>query len=129
MPPRLAYKMSSSLRGYLEDIPLPNASADVVLSNCVINLAVNTGVVLREAARVLRPGGRFAVTDVTAYTGMDEQTKGNMQQWTECLAGALTEAEYRSALADAGFDSIEVVETHQVHEYAASAIMRAQKPS
>ena len=86
------------LDGYLEDIPLPDASVDVVLSNCVINLAADKGVVLAEAARVLRPGGRFAVTDIVADAGIDEATRTDMEQWAGCLAGALTEAEYRRTL-------------------------------
>ena len=87
------------LKGYLEDIPLPDGSVDVVISNCVINLAADKRVVLAEAARVLRPGGRFAVSDVIADEGMDDATRADMQQWTGCIAGALTEAEFRAALA------------------------------
>ena len=78
------------LHGYLEDIPLPDASVDVVISNCVINLAADKAVVLREAARVLRPGGRFAVSDVIADPEMDDETRADMEQWTGCIAGALT---------------------------------------
>jgi arsenite methyltransferase len=116
------------LHGYLEDIPLPDASVDVVISNCVINLAADKRVVLAEAARVLRPGGRFAVSDVIADEGMDDGTRAEMQQWTGCIAGALTEAEFRSALADAGLIDIEIRPTHRVHERAGSAIVRARKP-
>lgn len=116
------------LEGYLEDIPLPDGTVDVVLSNCVINLAADKGLVLREAARVLRPGGRFAVTDIVADADLDEAIKADMEQWAGCLAGALTEAEYRGALADAGFAEVEVIETHRVHDHAVSAIVRAQKP-
>ncbi len=78
------------LQGYLEDIPLPDASVDVVISNCVINLAADKHLVLREAARVLRPGGRFAVSDVVADPDMDEATRADMERWTGCIAGALT---------------------------------------
>jgi arsenite methyltransferase len=116
------------LQGYLEDIPLPAASVDVVISNCVINLAADKRVVLAEAARVLRPGGRFAVSDVIADEGMDDATRADMQQWTGCVAGALTEAEFRSALADAGLIDVEIRPTHRVHEHAGSAIVRARKP-
>ncbi len=116
------------LKGYLEDIPLPDASVDVVISNCVINLAGDKHKVLAEAARVLRPGGRFAVSDVIADEGMDEATRADMQQWTGCVAGALTEAEFRAALTAAGLIDIEIRETHRVHDQAASAIVRAQKP-
>ncbi len=116
------------LKGYIEDIPLPDASVDVVISNCVINLAADKRKVLAEAARVLRPGGRFAVSDVIADPDMDEHTRADMQQWTGCIAGALTEDEFRAALADAGLTDIEVRETHRVHEHASSAIVRARKP-
>jgi arsenite methyltransferase len=116
------------LRGYLEDIPLPDASVDVVISNCVINLAADKRVVLAEAARVLRPGGRFAVSDVIADEDMDAATRADMQQWTGCVAGALTEAEFREALAGAGLIDVEVHATHRVHEHAGSAIIRARKP-
>jgi arsenite methyltransferase len=116
------------VEGYLEDIPLPEGSVDVVLSNCVINLAADKHVVLQEAARVLRPGGRFAVSDIIAYPGMDEATRSDVAKWTRCLAGALTEAEYRAALAEAGFADVEVIETNRFDEHAASAIIRARKP-
>ncbi|MHB8499308.1 MAG: arsenite methyltransferase, partial [Acidimicrobiales bacterium] len=78
------------VQGYLEDIPLPDASVDVVLSNCVINLAADKHLVLSEAARVLRPGGRFAVSDVIADPNMDDATRADMAAWTGCIAGALT---------------------------------------
>jgi ubiquinone/menaquinone biosynthesis C-methylase UbiE len=116
------------LKGYLEDMPLPDASVDVVISNCVINLSGDKPQVLREAARVLRPGGRFAVSDVVADEDMDETTRAHMAAWTGCIAGALTEAEFRGALQAAGFDEIEIRETHRVHEHAAAAIIRARKP-
>jgi arsenite methyltransferase len=116
------------LKGYLEDIPLPDASVDVVISNCVINLAADKRVVLAEAARVLRPGGRFAVSDVIADPDMDEATRADMAAWTGCVAGALTEDEFRAALEDAGLVDVEVRHTHRVHEHAASAIVRARKP-
>jgi SAM-dependent methyltransferase len=116
------------LKGYLEDIPLPDASVDVVISNCVINLAADKRVVLAEAARVLRPGGRLAVSDVIADPDMDAATRADMQQWTGCIAGALTEDEFRTALADAGLADVEIRPTHRVHTHAASAIVRARKP-
>ena len=117
------------LKGYLEAMPLPDASVDVVISNCVINLSPDKPRVLREAARVLRPGGRFAVSDVIADPAMDEVTKTDMAAWTGCVAGALTEAEFRSALTSAGLDQIEIRETHRVHERASAAIIRARKPT
>ena len=116
------------LKGYLEEMPLPDESVDVVISNCVINLSGDKPTVLREAARVLRPGGRFAVSDVIADPGMDEATRADMAAWTGCVAGALTEAKFREALEQAGFEEIEIRETHRVHEHAAAAIIRARKP-
>jgi arsenite methyltransferase len=116
------------VKGYIEDIPLADATVDVVISNCVINLAADKRKVLAEAARVLRPGGRFAVSDVIADPDMDEATRTDMQQWTGCVAGALTRAEFEQALAEAGLSDIELRETHRVHEHATSAIIRARKP-
>ena len=116
------------LKGYLEDLPLPDASVDVIISNCVINLSGDKATVLREAARVLRPGGRFAVSDVIADNDMDETTRADMAQWTGCIAGALTGDEFRSLLADAGLVDVEIHETHRVHAHAISAIVRARKP-
>jgi SAM-dependent methyltransferase len=116
------------IEGYLEEIPLPDGSVDVVISNCVINLAADKHAVLREAARVLRPGGRVAVSDVIADPGMDAGTQADMAEWTGCIAGALTEAGYRAALSEAGFADIEIVATHRVHSHAAAAIVRARRP-
>jgi arsenite methyltransferase len=117
------------VEGYLESIPLPDASVDVVISNCVINLAADKRSVLGEAARVLRPGGRFAVSDVIADPGMDDATRADMAQWTGCIAGALTEDEFRAALAGAGLTNVEIRPTHRVHAAARSAIVRARKPA
>src|SRR3954466_10837137 len=117
------------LKGYIEEIPLPDASVDVVISNCVINLAADKPKVFAEAARVLRPGGRFAVSDVVADTDMDAATRADMAQWTGCIAGALTEDEFRTALARAGLVDVEVRSTHRVHEHAGAAIVRARKPA
>jgi arsenite methyltransferase len=116
------------LKGYLEDMPVPDQSVDVVISNCVINLSGDKPQVLREAARVLKSGGRFAVSDVIADPEMDERTRADMAAWTGCIAGALTEQEFRAALADAGFAEITITETHRVHEHAAAAIIRARRP-
>ena len=117
------------LKGYLEDVPLEDETVDVVISNCVINLSGDKPQVIREAARVLRPGGRFAVSDVIADPNMDETTRADMAAWTGCIAGALTEAEFSSALETAGFAEIEITETHRVHQHASSAIIRARKLS
>jgi arsenite methyltransferase len=116
------------LKGYLEEMPLGDESVDVVISNCVINLSGDKPKVIKEAARVLRPGGRFAVSDVIADPDMDEQTRADMAAWTGCIAGALTADEFRSALRSAGFEAIEIQDTHRVHEHAAAAIIRAHKP-
>ncbi len=117
------------VKGYLEELPLPDDSVDVVISNCVINLAADKSRVLREAARVLRPGGRFAVSDVIADPDMDAATRADMVQWTGCVAGALTREDFERGLADAGLVDVRIDETHRVHEHAASAIVRARKPS
>jgi arsenite methyltransferase len=116
------------LKGHIEDIPLPAESVDVVLSNCVINLSTDKPSVLRETARVLKPGGRFAVSDVVADADMDDATRADLAQYVGCVAGALTRGEYERHLADAGLTDIEIVETHRVHEHAGSAIIRARKP-
>jgi SAM-dependent methyltransferase len=116
------------VRGYIEEIPLADASVDVVISNCVINLSADKRKVLSETARVLRPGGRFAVSDVIADPDMDDATRADMREWTGCIAGALTRDEFEQALAAAGLVEIEIDETHRVHEHATSAIIRARKP-
>jgi arsenite methyltransferase len=125
---RAGIENAEFVKGYLEEIPLPDASVDVVLSNCVINLAADKRRVLSEAARVLRPGGRFAVSDVIADEDMDEATRHDMEQWTGCVAGALTHAEFEHQLEAAGLVDITIDETHRVHEHAGSAIVRARKP-
>ena len=96
------------LKGQIEAIPLPDASVDVIISNCVINLAADKGLVLREAYRVLRPGGRFAVSDVVAQGELPEDLRSDMEAWVGCVAGALEEGEYRQLLTDAGFGEVEV---------------------
>jgi ubiquinone/menaquinone biosynthesis C-methylase UbiE len=117
------------LKGTIEDIPLPDSSVDVIISNCVINLSADKQAVFREAARVLRPGGRFAVSDIVADPEMDEATRRDLTQWTGCIAGALTDDEFRRELAAAGFERIEVERTHRVHDHAASASVRARMPA
>jgi ubiquinone/menaquinone biosynthesis C-methylase UbiE len=116
------------LKGTIEEIPLPDGSVDVIISNCVINLSGDKGAVFREAARVLRPGGRFAVTDIVADPDMDDATRRDMRQWTACIAGALTREDFVRELDAAGFEEIQVRETHRVHEHAGSAIVRARVP-
>jgi arsenite methyltransferase len=114
------------VKGTIEDVPLPDDSIDVIISNCVINLSGDKPAVFREAARVLRPGGRFAVTDVVADHDMDEATRRDMAQWTGCIAGALTPDEFERELIAAGFEDVEIRETHRVHDQAGSAIIRAR---
>ncbi|HEV7805944.1 MAG TPA: arsenite methyltransferase [Solirubrobacteraceae bacterium] len=116
------------VKGYLEQLPLADASVDVVISNCVINLSADKPRVLREAARVLRPGGRFAISDVIADPDMDDATRADMAAWTGCVAGALTRAQFERSLAAAGLVDVEIHETHRVHAHAAAAIVRARKP-
>jgi arsenite methyltransferase len=112
-------------KGYIEDIPLPDESVDVVISNCVLNLSGDKQQVLHEAARVLRPGGRFAISDVIADEDMDAATRADMRQWTGCIAGALTRREFERALSAAGLEQVEIRHTHRVHEHAGAAIIRA----
>jgi SAM-dependent methyltransferase len=116
------------ISGEIENIPLPDSSVDVVISNCVINLSGDKDRVLREAARVLKPGGRFAVSDVIADADMDAATRADMAAWSGCIAGALTREQFDTALAGAGLTDIEISETHRVHEHAAAATVRARKP-
>jgi arsenite methyltransferase len=116
------------LKGTIEEVPLADDSVDVVISNCVINLSADKAAVFREAARVLRPGGRFAVTDIVADADMDEATRRDMAQWAGCIAGALTEEQFRRELQAAGLKGIEVRETHRVNDQAGSAIIRARIP-
>lgn len=117
------------VKGHIEAIPLASETVDVVLSNCVINLSSDKPRVLAEAARVLRPGGRLAVSDVIADEDMDAATRAGVAEWTGCIAGALSRAEFEDALAAAGLVEVEIRETHRVHEQAAAAIIRARKPA
>ena len=96
------------LKGEIEHIPLPDASVDVIISNCVINLSGDKRQVLREAFRVLKPGGRFAVSDVVVRGDTPEAVRRNMELWVGCVAGALEDQEYRRLLADAGFEQIDL---------------------
>lgn len=99
------------LKGEIEHIPLPDASVDVVISNCVINLSADKDQVLREAFRVLKPGGRFAVSDVVRRGEIRAELLGSLLAWVGCVAGALDEADYRSKLAAAGFGGIDIEAT------------------
>src|SRR5687767_3586255 len=117
------------LKGHIEAIPLASDTVDVVLSNCVINLSTDKPQVLRETARVLKPGGRVAVSDVIADHDMDAATRSDLAQYVGCVAGALTADEYTRHLTAAGLTDIEITETHRVHQHAGSAIIRARKPA
>jgi len=99
------------LKGEIENIPLPDNSVDVIISNCVINLSSDKDKVLREAFRVLKPGGRFAVSDVVVLGDVPEQVRHSMGLWVGCIAGALRDYDYVAKLAKAGFDSIDIEPT------------------
>jgi SAM-dependent methyltransferase len=101
------------LKGIIEDIPLPDNSVDVVISNCVINLSADKGQVLREAFRVLSPGGRFAVSDIVVQGELTPALRASIESWAGCVAGALQEGTYRSLLHDAGFVDVDVEVTRR----------------
>ena len=111
------------LKGEIENIPLPQESVDVIISNCVINLSADKGRVLREAFRVLKPGGRFAVSDVVCRGEIPESVRRNMELWIGCIAGALEEGEYRRLLAEAGFVDIDVEPTRIYQFEDAKAVL------
>jgi arsenite methyltransferase len=126
------------LKGHIEAIPLPDASVDVIVSNCVINLSTDKPRVLAEAFRVLRPGGRFAVSDMVVEGVMPADVRRDVEAWAGCISGALESNEYRRLLAAAGFVDVEI-EVTRVHERPelagrfdgrlVSAFVRARKPS
>jgi arsenite methyltransferase len=117
------------LRGYIEDIPLPGASVDVVISNCVINLSADKDAVFAEIFRVLRAGGRIGITDVVADDDLSPAERAERGSWVGCIAGALSFAEYRAGLAAAGFTAIDLSPTHSVADGLHSVIVRAVKPA
>ncbi len=114
------------LRGEIESIPLPDNSVDVIISNCVINLSADKDKVLREALRVLKPGGRFAVSDVVTRGEINPQIRQSLLLWVGCVAGALDEAEYRGKLAAAGFEQIDIEPTRIHKTEEARAILSAE---
>jgi ubiquinone/menaquinone biosynthesis C-methylase UbiE len=116
------------LKGHIEDVPLPDDSVDVVISNCVINLSVDKPAVMAEMFRVLRPGGRVGVSDVVAEDRLTPAERAERGSYVGCIAGALSETEYRERLAAAGFEDIEVTLTHSVGGGLHSAIVNAVKP-
>jgi arsenite methyltransferase len=99
------------LKGEIENIPLPDNSVDVIISNCVINLSADKGRVLSEAFRVLKPGGRFAVSDVVVRGTVPDEIRKSLLLWVGCIAGALSDVDYTSKLATAGFENIEIEPT------------------
>ena len=117
------------LRGVIEQIPLPAASVDAVISNCVINLSVDKAAVLTEIARVLKPGGRLGVSDIVAEDQLTAEERAERGSYTGCIAGALSRSEYEAGLAAAGFDEISVEFTHSVADGMHGAIVKAVKTS
>jgi len=114
------------LKGEIEDIPLPDCSVDVIISNCVINLSADKDRVLREAFRVLKPGGRFAVSDVVVRGDVPDDIRKSMLLWVGCIAGALRDDDYTAKLATAGFESIEIEPTRTYNIESARAFLSAE---
>ena len=112
------------LKGHIEAIPLPDASVDVIISNCVINLSADKGRVLAEAFRVLKPGGRFAVSDVVVRGEVPAAVRRSMELWIGCVAGALEESEFRRLLAGAGFTDVEIEPTRMYRSEDARTFLR-----
>jgi SAM-dependent methyltransferase len=115
------------LKGMIEAIPLPAASVDVVISNCVINLSTDKATVLTEIARVLRPGGRIGVSDVVAENRLSQEERAERGSYAGCIAGALSKEEYLAGLEAAGFEEVSVTFTHQVADGMHSAIVKGTK--
>jgi SAM-dependent methyltransferase len=116
------------VRGTIESVPLPSSTIDVVISNCVINLAADKAAVFREIARVLRPGGRVGVSDVVADDALSPAERAERGSFAGCIAGALSFSEYRAGLAAVGLTGIDIVPTHAVADGLHAAIVRAVKP-
>jgi SAM-dependent methyltransferase len=117
------------LQGTIEEIPLRDASIDVVISNCVVNLAADKAAVFREVARVLRPGGRIGVTDIVAEDQLTPEQRAERGDYVGCIAGALSISEFRAGLEAAGLTDVVVEPTHAVGKEMHSAIIRATKPA
>ncbi|MFF2217028.1 arsenite methyltransferase [Streptomyces antibioticus] len=117
------------LKGTIEAIPLPASTVDVVISNCVINLSTDKAAVFAETYRVLKPGGRFGVSDVVADDTLTTDQRAERGDYVGCIAGALSFAEYRAGLEAAGFTDVEITPTHAVADGMHSAIIRAAKPT
>ncbi|NIN11413.1 MAG: arsenite methyltransferase [Gemmatimonadales bacterium] len=120
------------LKGDIEDVPLPDSSVDVIISNCVINLAADKDLVFQEAFRVLKPGGRFAVSDIVACTSISPEVRENLELWSACVSGALDEDSYRGKLEAAGFQGVDLEPTRVFTIEGAGqfmgAFVRARKP-
>ena len=116
------------LKGHIEDIPLPAATVDVVISNCVINLSVDKAAVFAETYRVLRPGGRLCVADVVAGPDAAPGQADDLEAWACCLAGALTRARYTQSLEVAGLSEISITDSHPVADGYTSVLVRARRP-
>jgi arsenite methyltransferase len=117
------------VKGQIERVPLPDASVDVVISNCVINLAADKQAVLAEVARVLRPGGRLGISDIVAENGLSPEQRAERGSHVGCIAGALSFDEYRIGLAAVGLIDVRVTPTHAVADGMHSAVIRATKPA
>jgi SAM-dependent methyltransferase len=117
------------LKGFIEDIPLPDGSVDVVISNCVINLSADKTSVFSEMARILRPGGRIGISDIVADDDLSAQERAARGSYVGCIAGALSFAEYEQGLREAGFEEIEIVPTHPAADRMHAAIVRAGLPA
>jgi ubiquinone/menaquinone biosynthesis C-methylase UbiE len=115
------------LKGVMEDVPLPSASVDVAISNCVINLSVDKPAVFAELARVLKPGGRIGVSDVVADDRLAPEERAERGSYVGCIAGALSRSEYEAGLEAVGFEDISVEFTHQVADQMYAAIVQARK--
>ena len=116
------------LKGFIEAIPLPSDSIDVVISNCVVNLAADKPAVFREIARVLRPGGRIGITDIVADDELSPAERAERGSYVGCIAGALSFAEFRSGLEVAGLTNVSLTPTHEVTDGMHSVIAKATKP-
>jgi arsenite methyltransferase len=117
------------LKGYMEDVPLPDGSVDVIISNCVINLSTDKPAVFAEMHRVLRPGGRLGISDVVSADELTPEQRAERGNFVGCIAGALSFAEYRAELERSGFEAIEVESTHEIVDGMFGAIVRARRPS
>jgi arsenite methyltransferase len=116
------------LKGYIEDVPLPDGSVDVVISNCVINLSVDKPAVLREMLRLLRRGGRLGISDVVASDELSADDRIERGSFVGCIGGALSFSEYRSGLEGAGFVDVSIEPTHEMADRMHGAIVKARKP-